>query len=125
MQVKGVAIGTNTSSSYATIYMEIFEKTFIYPCIKGLYKAYLRYIDNIFRIRTDNKERFAQFIEKFNQKHPSIQFDLNISAKEVDFLDITIYIDRNNKLNAKLYRKLINRQNQLQRKAGTSRKPLR
>ena len=85
--------GTNTSSSYSTIYMAKFEETFIYHYIIGLCATYLRYIDDIFMIWTYTKEKFEQFIKELNPKHPSIKCDYKISAKEVDFLDATVYIE--------------------------------
>ena len=113
LQVKGIAMGTNASSSYSTIYMAKFEGTYII----GLYTTYLRYIDDIFMIWTDTKEKFEQFIKELNLKHPSIKSDCKISAKEVDFLDITVYIDKNNRLQTKLYKKPTDRQNYLHRKS--------
>ena len=112
LQVKGVAMGTNTSSSYSTIYMAKFEETFIYPFIIGLYTTCL----DIFMIWTDTKEKFEKFIKELDLKHPSIKSDYKISAKEVDFLNTTVHIDKNNRLQTKLYKKPTDRQNYLHRK---------
>ena len=105
-------MGTNTSSSYSTIYMAKFAETFIYPFIIGLYTTCL----DIFMIWTDTKEKFEKFIKELDLKHPSIKSDYKISAKEVDFLNTTVHIDKNNRLQTKLYKKPTDRQNYLHRK---------
>ena len=65
----------------------------------------------------DTKEKFEQFIMELHLKHPFIKFDYKTSAKEVDFLDTTLYIDNNNRLQTKLYKKPTDRQNYLHRKS--------
>ena len=110
-------MGTNSSPSYANIFMGKFEETFIYPFITNLHKLYLRYIDDIFIIWTGTRQQFIDFIRKLSQKHPSIKFEYHISNKAVDFLDTTVYIDENNKLQTKLYRKPTDRQNYLHRES--------
>ena len=108
-------MGSNCSPSYATIFMGKFEEQFIYPAIRGLHRLYLRYIDDIFIIWTGTEERFKEFIKELNLRHPSIKFDYTISNKEVSFLDTIVYIDKNNKLQTKLYKKPTDRQNYLHR----------
>ena len=115
LQIKGCSMGSNCSPSYATIFMGKFEEQFIYPAIRGLHRLYLRYIDDIFIIWTGTKERFKEFVKELNLRHPSIKFDYNISNKEVSFLDTIVYIDKNNKLRTKLYKKPTDRQNYLHR----------
>ena len=115
LQIKGCSMGNNCSSFYAIIFMGKFEEQFIYPAIRGLHKLYLRYIDDIFIIWTGTKERFKEFMKEVNLRHPSIKFDHNISNKEVSFLDTIVYIDKNNKLQTKLYKKPTDRQNNLHR----------
>lgn len=113
LQIKGCAMGTNCAPSYANIFMGRFEETYIYPMISRRCKIYLRYIDDIFLIWTDTKDNFETFIKDLNVKHPSIKFDYEISDKEVNFLDTTVYVDQIGKLQTKLYRKPTDRQNYL------------
>ena len=115
LQIEGCSMGSNCSPSYATIFMGKFEQQFIYPAIRGLHRLYLRYIDDIFRIWTGTKERFKEFIKELNSRHPSIKFDYTVSNKEASFLDTIVYIDKNNKLQTKLYKKPTDRQNFLHR----------
>ena len=111
LQTQGASMGTNTTPSFSTIFMGYFEEIFIYPFIQNLHSLYLRYIDDIFMIWTGTKLQFEQFIMYLNQEHPSIKFTYKISYEAVEFLDTTVYIDKNNQLQTKLYRKLTDRQN--------------
>ena len=47
---------------YANIFMDHFEKTYIYPFIQGLPLIYLRFIDDIFFIWTGTKEQLTNFV---------------------------------------------------------------
>ena len=50
-----------------------------------------RYINDIFSLwRTERKE-IDEFIAFANRHHPSIKFTAEISDKEIDFLDTTVY----------------------------------
>ena len=121
LQIKGCAMGTNSSPSFANIFLGKFEEQFIYPFIQDLHKLYLRYIDDIFMIWTGTKEQFYSFINELDRKHPSIKFEAyKISNTQVSFLDTTVYIDNNNKLQTTLYRKPTDRKNYLYR---TSERP--
>ena len=99
LQMKGCAMGTNSSPAFANIFLGKFEEQFIYLIIQNLHKIYLRYIDDIFMIWTGTKEQFHAFINELNNKHPSIKFgDCKISDTEVNFLDTKVYIDEHNRL---------------------------
>ena len=47
LQMKGCAMGTICAPSYANIFMDHFERKFIYPFIKTFSLIYLRFIDDI------------------------------------------------------------------------------
>ena len=96
LQTQGVSMGTNSVPSFFTIFMGYFEEKFIYPFIQNLHSFYLRYISDIFMIWTGTKLQFEQFIVHLNQQHPSIKFTSKISNEAVEFLDTTVYIDKNN-----------------------------
>ena len=116
LQIKGCAMCTNSAPSYANVLMGKIEETFIYP-ITNLHKLYLRYIDDIFIRWTGTSQQFIDFIGKLNQKHLSIKFEYHIFNKAVASLDTTVYIDENNRLQTKLYRKRTDWQNYLHRKS--------
>ena len=104
LQTKGCAMGTKCAPTYANILMEHFEEKFIDPKINGLSMLYLRYIDDIFLVWTGSKKSLESFLQNVNQQHPSIKFEAQMSTKEINFLDTTIYI-KNNYLLTRLYRK--------------------
>ena len=117
LQTKGCAMGTKCAPCYANIFMGNFEEHRIYPKIRNLAHTYLRYIDDIFMIWTGTKEQFLTFIEDLNKCHPTIKFDFEISPSEINFLDTTVYKDKNNILRTKLYTKSTDRHNYLHRKS--------
>ena len=50
-----------------------------------------RYIDDIFSLRRTERREIDKFIALANRHHPSIKFTAEISHKEINFLDTTIY----------------------------------
>ena len=50
LQIKGCAMGSKCSRSYADIFMVSFEKDLIYPLITNKYLCYYRFVDDIFMI---------------------------------------------------------------------------
>ena len=64
---------------------------------------WIRIIDDIFAIWTQGIEKLQQFLTHINKFHPTIKFDCTYSHKTVNFLDTTIYINSNNKLESDLY----------------------
>ena len=104
LQMKGCAMGTICAPSYANIFMDHFERKFIYPFIKTFSLIYFRFIDAIFFIWTGSKTDLDKFLNELNAKHPSIKFEYETSKKRISFLDTEIYI-KNNKLHTKIFRK--------------------
>ena len=52
-----------------------------------------------------------------NRKHPSIKFDYKFYCKQIEFLDFSVYIDQQNKIETTLFRKSSDRQNCLNAKS--------
>ena len=57
------------------------------------------------------------YVNELNHCHPTIKLDYEIREDEVNFLDTTVYKDKNGKLRTKLYRKPTDRQNYLHLKS--------
>ena len=95
LQIKGCAMGTICAPAYANIFMDHFERKYIYPYLREKSLIYLRYIDDIFFIWTGNKEDLLVFLKNLNTKHVSIKFDFKISYSKIEFLDTEIYISNN------------------------------
>ena len=64
IQIKGCTMGTICTPSFANIFMDHFKRRYIYPFLQRLSLIYLRFIDDIFFIRTGKKE---QLIRKLNE----------------------------------------------------------
>ena len=113
IQTKGCAMGTIAAPSYATIYMDKFENTHIYPKIKNDCLFYARYIDDIFMIYTGGDAKLNNFLNDLNMTHDSIKFDHEKSKQAIAFLDILIYIGENRQLQNTLHTKPTNTHNYL------------
>ena len=50
-------IGNICAPSHASIFMNYFVRKYIYPLVEGKSLTYFRYIDNIFLIWTETKNR--------------------------------------------------------------------
>ena len=113
LQIMGSAMGTICAPAYANIFMAQFEKQHIYPYIKNKSILYLRYIDDIFMIWTETKQKLLIFLEKLNSKHKTIKFEHNILNSNISFLDTLIYKHKNNTLQTTLYQKPTDQQSYL------------
>ena len=112
LQKIGCAMGTICAPTYANIFMGEFEKKFIYPCIKSFCNFYCRFIDDIFLLWNGTEEELLSFISKLNKCHPTIKFDFKYSKEQIDFLDTTVYKNRQkNKLYTKIYHKPTDQRN--------------
>ena len=93
-QISGTTIGTKLAPSYACIFMdqvetEFLAKEFLKPWV------WLRYIDDIFFVWNQGEESLQQFLEQLNEFHPSPRFTSEISAHQVNFLDVTVKLQEN------------------------------
>ena len=102
-------MGTICAPSYANALMDHFERKLKYPFIKIFSFIYFRFIDDIFFIWRNSKTDVEKNLNEFNAKHPSIQFEYEISKEIISLLDTKIYI-KNNKLHRKIFRKNTDRQ---------------
>jgi hypothetical protein len=102
LQVSGTSMGTNVAPSYAILFMDKLEcKALDQYHLKPIF--YGRYIDDIFICWQHGLEELTNFLNYMNSQHESIQFTLEHSPKQVNFLDTTVVIDD---LHRKLYTKL-------------------
>ena len=63
------------------------------------------------------KEQLDNFNKDLNEKHPTIKFEFEISQKQVNCLDKTVYIAANKEIKTKLYTKETDTHNYLHRKS--------
>ena len=83
-------MGTKVAVSFANIFMPVIETEIINNSkIKPL--EWKRYIDDVFFLWDTKREEIDQFILEANIHHPTIKFTADISDKETNFLDTTIF----------------------------------
>ena len=88
-QISGTAIGTKFAPPYACIFMDKVQTEFL---DKELLKpwVWLKYIDGIFFVWIHGEESLQQFLEHLNDFHPGLRFTYEISAHQVNFLDVLL-----------------------------------
>ena len=62
---------------------------------------------------TETEEVLLKFINELNQKHKTIKFDFKYSKTKIEFLNVLVYKDINNKLQTTLYKKPTDRRSYL------------
>ena len=67
-------MGAIYALAYANIFMDYFERKYIYPFLDGLSRSYLRIIGNIFFIWTSSKDQLITSLNDLNTKHNSMKF---------------------------------------------------
>ena len=89
----------------------------IYPYIKEKIKRFLRFIDDLFMIWTGTEEERLRFINELKQKHKTMKLEFKYSKPKIEFLDVLMYKDINNKLQITLCKKPTDRQSYLHAKS--------
>ena len=97
-------MGSPMAPIYANIFMAVLGKELLLKALNGLIPIeWIRFIDDIFAIWTHGIDKLQHFLTYINEFHPTIKFDHTYSLETVNFLDTTIYINSNNKLESDLY----------------------
>jgi len=90
LQTHGTAMGTRMAVAFANIFMSAVESKIIGKS-KIKPTEWKRYIDDVFSLWNTNREEIDQFISEANRHHPTIKFTAEISEKEINFLDTTVF----------------------------------
>lgn len=96
-QIKGTAMGTKMAPTYANLFMGQLEEQLLKnsPIQPRVWK---RYIDDIFCIIPNGAQNTESFLSYLNNQHDSIKFTSEASPRSINYLDVTVYTDINNKL---------------------------
>jgi hypothetical protein len=89
LQLIGTAIGTKSAPGVANHYLDWFEKMFLYTYALQPF-MYVRYIDDCFFIWHHSRDELQRFVEHLNEQVPTIKFTVEVSEKEISFLDVKI-----------------------------------
>ena len=97
-------MGSPMAPTYANIFMAMLDRKLLKQAPQGLIIIeWIRFIDDIFAIWTHGLDKLKTFLTYINNLQPTIKFDYTYSAKSVNFLDTTIYINSTGKLESDLY----------------------
>ena len=110
LQEIGTAMGTPCACIYATIFFAWFEREFILQKYKDNLLFYKRQIDDIFGIwidNPDNPNQWQQFNNDLNN-YCKLQWNTEKLSKKVNFLDLTIWIDEQGKIQYCTFQKPMN-----------------
>ena len=92
-QISGTAIGTKFAPPYACLFMDKVETDFldneeVKPWL------WLRYIDDIFFVWTEDSGSLKKFLDRLNDfKLNNLKFTYEFSTKSVNFLDVKVGIE--------------------------------
>lgn len=109
IQENGTAMGTNAACMYATIYYSYHEETRIVGLDSVIF--YRRLIDDAFIIIRDNKDDIRELdtvMQDFGPIGKRLEWEFTKPSSLVDFLDLTVSITSNGKINTKTFQKAMN-----------------
>ncbi|CAJ0944339.1 unnamed protein product [Ranitomeya imitator] len=103
----GTAMGSNVALAYANLYMDHFEREYVYanPTFQQNALVWYRYIDDIFCIWQGNHTSLQGFFEAINTTRPELTFTLTYHNSEVTFLDTKVLKNSLGNLSTDLYSK--------------------
>ena len=77
-------MGTICTPSYTNIFMDHFERKFIYiPIYQDIFTYIPRFIDDLVFIGAGSKTDLGKLLNKFNTKHWSIKFEYKTSKERI------------------------------------------
>jgi hypothetical protein len=105
-QVDGVTMGSPLGPTLANFFLAHYESKLL-PDHKDFHpKLYLRYVDDIFAVFSQDID-FRQFFDVLNNQHTNLKFTFEIGADTLPFLDTEISI-KNGDFESWIYRKKTN-----------------
>ena len=111
-QLNGTTMGTPPALPYATIYYGIHEEKFLPHHAKRVV-FYRRFIDDVIGIWCPHQSHEQDTLEWDNFKNkmnafPGLTWEFSERAKTIDFMDMTISINKSNKIETTLFEKRLN-----------------
>jgi hypothetical protein len=100
----GTSMGTRMAPPYANIFMDTLDRKICHKFDKQIL-LYKRFIDDILIIFTGTATQTQELMTYANDIHKNIKLTFNTSQDSIDFMDITLQLNKNNTLHSKLYRK--------------------
>ena len=91
-KISGTAVETQFTPLYACIFMYKMESKFLESENTKPW-VWMRYIDDIFFILTENEDELEVFFQRLNAFHPNLKFTHEKFKVSINFLDPTISIN--------------------------------
>jgi hypothetical protein len=107
MQISGTAMGTSFAPEYANLYMGRQEQTFLQKQAKQPL-MWVRFIDDIFMIWTGTETELLKFLSDLNG-HGTLKYTWDYSQQSATFLDVTLKLDEDRKLQTSVHIKPTNK----------------
>ncbi|CAJ0960434.1 unnamed protein product [Ranitomeya imitator] len=113
VQICGTAMGSNVAPAYANLYMDRFERDFIYPntLFQQYARQWYRYIDDIFCIWQGDHSSLTAFYNTINEIRPELKFSISHHTEAITFLDTKVCKDVHGSLTTDIYTKPTDRNN--------------
>jgi len=106
LQILGTAMGTRMAPSFANLFLHQLEYNILSNTPNDLHPLiWKRYIDDVFMIWTHGEQTLLELLQYMNTFHPTIKFQFSFSPTDINFLDTTIYLTPERKLESTLYTK--------------------
>ena len=83
-------MGAKMAVAFANIFMSAVETEIISES-SNIPLEWKRYIDDVFSLWDTKREEIDLFILDANRHHPTIKFTAEVSEKEINFLDTTVF----------------------------------
>ena len=104
LQIHGTAMGSPFAPNFANIFMYTCENQILATAPEQKTPIiWKRFIDDIFLVWTHGEESLLKFLDHCNQCYPTIKFTAEHSLQEINFLDTTIYFNREGVLESTLF----------------------
>ena len=94
--MEGCAMGIILAPAYANIFMDHFERKYIYLFLERFSLSYLRFIDDTLFTQTGSRDQLITLSDDLNTKNNSIKFEYKISQSNISFLDTEVYLKNKN-----------------------------
>ena len=102
-QKEGLVMGNSISPILANLFCHMMESKVIKPKHGKEVIYYCRFVDDVFAIV--KKESLTKILSEMNAFDDNLKFTLEMPNPNIAFLDTEIYLDNNNKLQHKHYKK--------------------
>ena len=100
-QIRGAEIGNKFVPPYSILFLAELQEEILRE-VELKHYLWWWYMFDIFFIWEHGEKKLKEFIDVLNKKHPTIKFTEEWSKTQINFLDVTVYLE-NGKIKTDLY----------------------